>query len=319
MRCFFISGAASPGQGPQLSTATAGDKLQLETRVYNYSFLPMPAGSTVHVRFYVQPMSNENAPVGASRLIGETELAPIPPFSGKNGAPLNSVLAKTIFDTSNYTDQYVAFWVVTWIEDANGAMVEEPTGHGLLGIPGALTSLADVKAETYSNNVGFYRWLFYVLSRPRPATVNNSQPAPLLAMAAPAGVTASSAEPSAASLNSPSITALQTMQLTTLEVSSGQKAALDEKVTVSTGLRAGNDPIPGATVIFYDGDPKNGGQIFDMEQVPYVRANDTLQVEVPFRTETCGTHDLYAVTYRETAYERVSEPLVLQVDCPSHR
>lgn len=54
MRGFFISNARSPGQGPQLETAKAGDKLTLQARVHNYSLKAMDAGSQVHVRFYGQ-------------------------------------------------------------------------------------------------------------------------------------------------------------------------------------------------------------------------------------------------------------------------
>ncbi|MFI5143698.1 MAG: hypothetical protein ACHQHM_06705, partial [Thermoanaerobaculales bacterium] len=39
---FFISNASSPGQGPQLESAKAGDVLTLQARVYNYSFTKMP-------------------------------------------------------------------------------------------------------------------------------------------------------------------------------------------------------------------------------------------------------------------------------------
>lgn len=60
MRRFFISNALSGAQGPQLETATVGDKLLLQARVYNYSFQSMPAGSSVHARFYVQPWNSEN-------------------------------------------------------------------------------------------------------------------------------------------------------------------------------------------------------------------------------------------------------------------
>ncbi len=311
MRCFFISDAASPGAGPQLSTAIAGNKLELETRVYNYSLVHMPERSTVQVRFYVQPMSKELAPLGDSKMIGQTEVAPIPPFSDVEGAPLNSVLARTVFDTSNYAGKYLAFWVVIWMQDRNGAMVKEPNGHGLEGIPGDLSSLADVKAEEYSNNLGFYKWLFYVQPRKNAGAADGVSQTAMLAQATFSSATTSTNQAG----NRPSSETLPEMQLTNLQVSSGQTAELDQEVDVSASLRAGSGPIPGATVIFYDGNPKGGGRIFDMEHVPYVQANDTLGVEVPFRTETCGPHDLYAVTYQGTEYEKVSEPFVLDVNC----
>lgn len=302
MRGFFISSADFPGQGPQLETATAGDRISLQARVYNYSFVPMPAGSTVHVRFYVQPIDthNKNLPLGPSRLIGVDKLAPIPPFDDTEGAPLNSVLARTNFDTKPYADQYLAFWVVTWMQDANGNLVKEPEGHGLAGIPGALTSLADVKAEQYSNNVGFYKWLFYVKRQRNLAR---------------ASVLTQTAEPVLQADSRPSSESSQAAQLSSLSVSSGTKLALGQSAVVSTDLQAGANPVAGATVIFYDGDPKDGGRVFDMERVPYVKANDMLPVEVHFRPQSCGAHDLYAVVFAGTLFEKVSAPFALHVDC----
>ena len=97
---------ASPGQGPQLSTATAGDKLRLQARVYNYSLKPMPADSTVHVRIYLQPWdTSTQKPAGASVLFGEDKLRPIPPFDSAEAAPLNWVLANATLDTRPYQNQ----------------------------------------------------------------------------------------------------------------------------------------------------------------------------------------------------------------------
>lgn len=83
MRGFFISSALNPGKGPQLTIATAGDQLTLQTRVYNYSFAAMPSGSSVHVRFYVQPLDKDKNSVGNSILINNEDvvLSPISPFS----------------------------------------------------------------------------------------------------------------------------------------------------------------------------------------------------------------------------------------------
>src|SRR5215471_3753233 len=73
MRGLFITGAEAGGQGPQLDTATAGDRLLLQARVYNYSLAAMPPGTTVHTRFYGIPWNNNNNTAnGPSFLIGET-------------------------------------------------------------------------------------------------------------------------------------------------------------------------------------------------------------------------------------------------------
>ena len=72
MRGFFISSANHPGQGPQIESAKAGDKLALQARVYNYSLKEMDPDSKVHVRFYGMPWNYSNhTPAGDSFLIGE--------------------------------------------------------------------------------------------------------------------------------------------------------------------------------------------------------------------------------------------------------
>ena len=72
MRGFFISSSNHPGQGPQIESAKAGDKLALQARVYNYSLKEMAPDSKVHVRFYGMPWNYSNhTPAGDSFLIGE--------------------------------------------------------------------------------------------------------------------------------------------------------------------------------------------------------------------------------------------------------
>ena len=121
MRGLFITNALNPpsanalmAPGAQQETATAGDKLNLWTRVYNYSFKAMPAGSKVKVRFYGMELDAQNLPVnegGGSFQIGEdVVLDPIAPFSNDPSAPVNWVLAKTTFDTTGRENQALGFW-----------------------------------------------------------------------------------------------------------------------------------------------------------------------------------------------------------------
>ncbi len=138
----------------------------------------MPPDSKVYVRFYVQPRDPVNSkPIEGrdSTLIGTDELLPIPPFNHQDNAPLNSVLAGVTFDTTPDAGQYLAFWVVTWMQDKNNKLAEELTGHGLKRIPGELKSLSDVEAEPCSNNAGFYKRLFYVM--PGQKSGESSSPA----------------------------------------------------------------------------------------------------------------------------------------------
>ena len=172
MRGFFISSAHYPGQGPQLTTATAGNELTLQTRVYNYSLTPMDDGTTAHVRFYGLPWNHRtNRPAGNSFQIGkELSLAPIPAFDATPGAPFNWITATSDnFDTTPYSNQYLTFFVVVWMQNANGTLAQEATAHGLNALPGTINSFVDAAnleealsdgPRSYSNNIGFYNSVF---------------------------------------------------------------------------------------------------------------------------------------------------------------
>jgi hypothetical protein len=288
MRGFFISSALSPEKGPQLTTATAGDKLALQARVYNYSFASMPNGSKVHVRFYAQQIDKDDKhkPVGDSILINNADvvLDPIPPFSDDDGAPLNWVLASTNFDTTGFDAKYLTFWVVVWIEDANGKLVPDIEGHGLRSIPGALKSLADVQTETYSNNVGFYNSVFFVF------------PAGSLA-----ATTGGDGEPATIEIGNTQLSAKRVLQ--------------GQTVDVSAELVAENNSASGVTAFFYDGDPHDGGVVFGLERTPYIAQNGTYQVEAPFNADVCGKHDLFVVVHQGTPDEVLGRVGKLKVDC----
>ena len=273
MRGFFISNALSPGKGPQLTTAKAGDKLTLQTRVYNYSFEAMPANSQVHVRFYAQQIDKDNGhqPVGDSVLINNADviLLGIPPFRNDNDAPLNWVLARTEFDTKGFDGQYLICWVVVWIEDGTGNLVPETEGHGLRSAPGTLKSLADVQAEMYSNNVGFYNSAFYVFPEQSvtEATSRDGEPA--------------------------------TIHIARTRLS-GKRVSQGQMVDVSAQLIAENNSASGVTALFYDGDPHAGGTVFGLERIPYIAETGTYQVEAPYNAGACGKHELFIALHEGT-------------------
>jgi hypothetical protein len=285
MRGFFISSALNPGKGPQLTTAKAGDKLALQTRVYNYSRAAMAAGTEVHVRFYVQPVDNLKSPLGESRLINDQDvvLSPIPPFSGDARAPVNWVLAGTTFDTTPYANQYLTFWVVVWLQSPGGQLVKETPGHGLTRIPGTLNSIADVETEQYSNNVGFYNSEFYVFPKTgvQAASLLNKEPASI---------------------------EMDSLQLSRRNANRGQV------ITVSTALTAEAASASGVTAIFYDGDPQAGGEAFGLERAPYIPENGLYEVEAPYFANTCGKHDIFVVVHPGSSNE-VSRRSSLTVKC----
>jgi len=282
MRGLFITGEESPGKGPQLEVANAGDKLRLQARVYNYSFKAMTSDTRVRARFYGMPWNTENnTPAGESFLIGEDVLPPIPPFNDAPGAPLNWVLANTTFDTTKYGNKHLVFWVVVWMQDRNGLVGEMP-GHGLELLPGELKEIGDVKIEEYSNNVGLYRAPFFVFpNAPRAGAVAG---APGLK--------------------------LDSVKTTVRQVKH------EESVEVAAMLETGDQEIGGLTVYFYDGDPQDGGRVFDVERISHIRANGKHQARTRFKSDDCG---LYRIFVRATAGRHLevnghTEPV--QVGCP---
>ncbi len=294
MRGFFISNANSPGQGPQLEQAQAGDVLTLQARVYNYSLAQMPSGSKVHVRFYFQPWKG-TVPLGESVLIGEPELDPIPPFNDVAGQPANWVLASTTFDTSKYDqtkagDAYVAFWVVVWIQAADGTIVPEMPGHGLTSIPGTLTSMNDAATleqiasdkNSYDNNVGFFKQAFYI---GQAKGLGTTPPA-----------------------------ARQPIEVGKADVSAHTLTPHDT-ITVSATLMTSSAPVSGITAAFYDGDPQKGGRRFGAERVPYIAADTSYDVATTYRTNSCGTHQLFVVVNEAKAGEIVRRAHPVRVDC----
>jgi len=273
MRGFFITSDKNGG-GPQLGLATAGDNLYLAVRVYNYSLAPMPAGTQVYVRFYAMPWDDANAkPAGDSFLIGENTVDSIPPFSDVSGAPLNWVLvpAPAAFDTTPYSGQTLAFWVMVWMQNGN-SLVPEITGHGLTSIPGALTKPSDVPLEmaidtqgnpvSYSNNVGFYHYAFPVL----PKTTGLTGTAP----GNPADIT------------------LKNVSAAKRRIKPGE---LDEVIAV---LRAELDGTSRLKVYFYDGDPDVDGKLIGIETARF-KARTTTKVRIPYHAPSDGIHQIWAV------------------------
>ena len=299
MRGFFISSAQSPGQGPQLEQATAGDVLTLQARVYNYSLATMPSGAHVHARFYFQPIKG-TLPIGESVLIGEQVLDPIPPFSDVADAPLNWVLASTDFDTGKYDqtkngNANLMFWVVVWMEN-NGAVVAEMPGHGLTAIPGTLKSFADAArleqcqsdGNCYSNNVGLYKQTFYI------------------------------AQPSSGLLGAPPPAGPASVDLGKVDLSANRLSSQDT-ITVSATLSVQDADVSSISVNFYDGDPKEGGRLFDVERVSHITQDDSFPVVASYQTNSCGTHQLFVVVNEGKSSEVVRRAPPVRVACNTSR
>ena len=237
----------------------------------------------MHVRFYGQEWDKDKADfTGAAFVFDEVILDPIPPFNPSSGEP-NWVLASTTLDTTSYADQYLIFWLVVWMEQ-NGTLVPEPTGHGLTAIPGATTAPTAVAIESYSNNVGFYKQPFFVC------------PNPCQRLSAPA---------SAATAGSLTVEKVKVAP---------SRVSIFESVTVTATLAVDESSLDGVLVVYYDGDPQQGGEAFDAELIPHIRANDAYVNRVKFRPHTCGPHTVFVV-----AQGAVTGTATVTVDCPPVR
>ena len=280
MKGLLITPANANGQGPQLGQATAGDQLLLQVRVYNYSLTDMPEGTRAVVRFYGQPWDvTQNTFAGDAVLIDEVNLGPIPGFnSASNGGtqPNWALASTTRLDTASYSDQYLVFWSIVWIQDGQGRLVAEMPGHGLTSIPGVLTDIGQATPllEPFSNNVGFYKYAFYIAP-------SNSSPV--------AGGPAALPRQAGGQIKLP--IAVESVSV------SPRKALLNEQVQVSARLRAGAAPIDGLSVFFYDGRGNSSDPVFDVETIGHVRAGGEYGVRVPLRLTTCGTHTLRVVAH----------------------
>jgi hypothetical protein len=270
--------------GSQRTSAEEGDDVFLQARVYNYSLAEMPSGTEVHARFYRQQWDHTtNLPLGDSVVIGERTVDPIPRFDTETDttAP-NWQVVSLSFDTTGMGDAYWIFWVVVWLEDGSGNLVAELPGHGLESIPGTLQAVGDApiemvtitdangdtKTTSFSNNVGFLNSAFYVA--PSASSVATAAPD----VAATAG-----------------LLRVARLGLENLEVFP-DRVEIGGKATVRAVVSSPDAPADGVLAFLYDGDPDDGGEVFDVETLSRVRAGDRHEVRVPYRPTECGTRTI---------------------------
>jgi hypothetical protein len=184
------------------------------------------------------------------------------------------------------------------MQDKDGHLLKEMPGHGLTGIPGALTSFADDAADAafanaanleqcqpggncYSNNLGFYPQVFYIAG-PSPSAL-----APL-----PSGL----------------------VDIGKLEVSAS-RVTLGGNVILSATLSSSGGASSGVSVKFYDGDPDRDGRLFAVERIPHIAENAPYQVKKLYQTNTCGVHQLFAVVNKGRPSEIVRRAQPVRVAC----
>lgn len=169
--------------GATRHAAYAGEELTLKARVYNYSMKDMAETDTVKVQIYAQELDENDVIVkNSAELIGTADVGPIPAFGGDD---VNWRWATIDFDTSNYANKAIHFWLVAWAEDQYGNLISERQGKGLgesyvagstyqdlYDVELATTTLVtdphrgEVEDVDYSftNNVGFHRQAFAILN-----------------------------------------------------------------------------------------------------------------------------------------------------------
>lgn len=263
MKGLLITPAGVNGEGPQIDQATAGDQIQLSSRIYNDSLADVPSDSSIVVQFYAQPWDpNALVPLGNAFLIDTVNVPPLPGFNSisSGGTTPNWTLATTSnLDTSSLGDQYLAFWVVTYIKDVNGNLVPEMPSHGLVSIPPTLDSIASAAPylQPYSNNIGFYKSLFYIQASNTPTATIPTQ----------AG-----------------------LKLNQVKVSKSQ--LLLGGSAIISGVVHSKQNTDGLDILFYDGNPDKNGTLFDVDKLTHIRANGSHLVKTVYHATTCGDHTL---------------------------
>jgi hypothetical protein len=278
MRGLFVT--VNSGAGTQRDQATAGDTVYLTARVYNYSLTAMPAGTTVHVRFYRQAWdTTSNSAAADAVLISEyASSTAIPPFnSSSDPDDPNWQAVSTSFATDDLGDTYWVFWVVVWMEDTAGDLVQEVPCHGLGAVPGTLTGVGDVVLETsatdsacgsstsYSNNVGFYNSVFYV----EPSASTAGAAALRRAANRPGG----------------GRRARQAAHPHFTVHASNEHPAVHERVELTIELTGSEATDDGTTLAILD-----ESRLVDYEVLPHIRDGATYRTSVAYRPSTAGEH-----------------------------
>ncbi|GJM14895.1 MAG: hypothetical protein DHS20C13_02220 [Thermodesulfobacteriota bacterium] len=277
--------------GPQQTVFADGDNVLLCLRVYNLSLSDFPAGSQPKVRVYRREWDYNTGAFAAesdSILVDEINLPQIPKagapdFGNQNSSDApNWVYAGTVLDTSGISsegDTYWKFWAVTWIETSEGSLLNELSDLGLSSLPrpdlGAHTS---VSAEPFSNNVGLYNQVYKITED------NDFDENPELS-------TAQSADLSARGVGDP--ISILSLNAGPLDVIPGDRTGLDLIINNS-------DLYPhNVLLLYYDSDPDLGGQLFDMEFLPQVPAEDTFRVKNSYLPRSCGLHSLFVLMFAD--------------------
>ncbi|MCK5431910.1 MAG: hypothetical protein KAJ03_04160, partial [Gammaproteobacteria bacterium] len=190
------------------------------------------------------------------------------------------------------TDTDWKFWVVVWIEDSNGNLIDELDEHGLNVVPPMnLTSLADIEVQTYSNNLGYYNQTFSLFL--------------------PASNTAAALTPGA--LNP--VTEQRELAIERIEIDPATPIAKHKHSIIRVHHQASGDRYDNVIVLLYEGDPQDGGQLLDMDHVPRMAMNEPHVVPFPYVPQTCGSHTLFVQTIKRDGTDPLTESIAFDLPC----
>src|SRR5690606_21838333 len=110
--------------------------------------------------------------------IGTASGPPVLPYHTSDDSP-NWALVSQPFDTTPYAEQDLMFWVVTWIEDANGGLIGELPDKGLTKVPDASLDFVGVaeREQAHGNNLGFFNQTFHIFPARNSTTAGIVKPA----------------------------------------------------------------------------------------------------------------------------------------------
>jgi hypothetical protein len=271
---YTFAASDDPSAPVALASATAGDLLTLQARVYNFSVADMPAGSAAKARLYGQIYDPAKGILsGDAFLIGETSIGAIPGFKSDSnrGTLPNWKLASTTFDTTNYAGKLLVFWVVVWGQDAQGKLMQELEGHGLKQDPAHLSfkQISEVPIEDYTNNIGMHHshTPFFV----RPKTNANAAVTTVFVAGDVTQLHANDIRVDAAPVRHP-----------------GERSDITVTIHNTSGGALSFEPIA-----IYDGDPDHGGKLIDYQEMPYVNAGGTYTLRSSLVPQTSGLHNIF--------------------------
>jgi hypothetical protein len=311
MKGFFVY-SEGVSSGPTISQATQGDIVTLQARIHNFSLVPIPgAGSanpaTVKVQFYAQPTDssgnfldwNDGDPANQAHFIGEVDWkGGIDAFCGHPSStcdqgidtPINWKALSVNWDTSQVgnptADTYWKFWVVAWVEDANGILWAELDGHGLSAIPdGGAVSPADIAIapdNSYSNNLGYYNQLFFLEKS--------------VATAAETGGAAKKGSLEISGLDIPDEVLLR-----------------NEAAVFQVGHNVGGKDLQFVLVSMAEEEPGRQRRVIDMNILPLIRQDTDFETVYRYRPTTCGTRTLTFEASSRDAASTVRQSVNLDV------